>query len=64
VSANDNSASTTSQRITVISSPTSFDGNVIIVGAGAAGLGAAKKMEEKGISYQILEAIDHYGLGE
>lgn len=39
----------------------SFEGNVIIVGAGASGLAAAKKMEEEGISYQILEATEHYG---
>ena len=38
-----------------------FQGNVIIVGAGAAGLAAAKKLEEKGISYQILEATDRIG---
>lgn len=61
VAANDNSESTTSQTITVISPPTSFEGNVIIVGAGASGLAAAKKLEAQGISYQILEATDHYG---
>jgi len=38
-----------------------FDGKVIIVGAGAAGLAAAKKLEAAGIAYQILEATDHYG---
>ena len=38
-----------------------FQGNVIIVGAGAAGLAAAQKLEEKGISYQILEATDRLG---
>jgi len=38
-----------------------FQGNVIIVGAGASGLAAAKKLEEEGISYQILEAT--YKLG-
>ena len=38
-----------------------FQGNVIIVGAGAAGLAAAKKLEEKGIGYQILEATDKVG---
>jgi monoamine oxidase len=36
-------------------------GNVIIVGAGASGLAAAKKLEEAGISYQILEATDKLG---
>ena len=35
--------------------------NVIIIGAGAAGLAAAKKLEEAGYAYQILEATDHYG---
>ena len=35
--------------------------HVIIVGAGAAGLAAAKKLEEAGISYQILEATDRIG---
>ena len=38
-----------------------FQGNVIIVGAGASGLSAAKKLEEEGISYQILEATDKVG---
>ena len=38
-----------------------FQGNVIIVGAGASGLAAAKKLEEEGISYQILEATDKLG---
>ena len=41
--------------------PSTFDGKVLIVGAGAAGLAAAKKLEESGIAYQILEATDHYG---
>ena len=34
---------------------------VIIVGAGAAGLAAAKRFEASGVPYQILEATDHYG---
>jgi len=38
-----------------------FQGNVIIIGAGASGLAAAKKLEEEGISYQILEATDKLG---
>ncbi len=61
VAANDNCSNTTSQTITITSQSTSFNGNVIIVGAGAAGLAAAKKLEEAGIVYQILEATDHYG---
>ena len=38
-----------------------FQGNVIIVGAGASGLAAANKLEERGVSYQILEATDKFG---
>ena len=38
-----------------------FQGDVIIVGAGASGLAAAKKLEEEGISYQILEATNKLG---
>ncbi|MFT5603021.1 MAG: heterodisulfide reductase subunit A-like polyferredoxin, partial [Flavobacteriales bacterium] len=38
-----------------------FQGDVIIVGAGASGLAAAKKLEEEGISYQIFEATDKIG---
>ena len=39
--------------------PASVD--VIIVGAGASGLAAAKKLEEEGVNYQILEATDKLG---
>ena len=38
-----------------------FDGNVIIVGAGAAGLAAAKILEQNNINYTILEATNRYG---
>lgn len=38
-----------------------FKGKVIIVGAGAAGLSAAKVLEDSGVEYQILEATDRYG---
>lgn len=40
---------------------TNFNGKVIIIGAGASGLAAAKKCEEQGIDWEILEATDHYG---
>ena len=39
----------------------SFDGKVIIVGAGAAGMAAAKVLEQNNIEYTILEATDRYG---
>ena len=38
-----------------------YDGKVIIIGAGASGLAAAKIMERNNIDYQILEATDRYG---
>ncbi|WP_272149260.1 flavin monoamine oxidase family protein [Tenacibaculum aiptasiae] len=38
-----------------------FEGEVIIIGAGAAGLAAAKMLEGKGVNYKILEATNHYG---
>ncbi len=38
-----------------------IEAKVIIVGAGASGLAAAKKLEEQGINYQILEATDKVG---
>ncbi len=39
-----------------------FQGNVIIVGAVASELAAAKKLEEEEISYQILEATYKVGV--
>jgi monoamine oxidase len=44
----------------------SYDGEVIVVGAGAAGLAAARVLGENNVSYTILEATDRYGgrLGE
>lgn len=43
-----------------------YDGEVIVVGAGAAGLAAARVLDENNVSYTILEATDRYGgrLGE
>jgi hypothetical protein len=38
-----------------------FDGEVLIVGAGAAGLAAARVLEDNQIRYSILEATDRYG---
>ena len=39
----------------------SYQGKVIIVGAGASGLAAAKVLEQNNIDYLILEATDRYG---
>jgi len=39
----------------------SYDGKVIIIGAGAAGLYAAYMLKSKGIDFQILEASANYG---
>ena len=38
-----------------------FEGKVVIVGAGASGLAAAKILEQNNIEYVILEATDRYG---
>ena len=38
-----------------------YKGKVIIVGAGASGLAAAKVLEQNNIDYTILEASDRYG---
>ena len=38
-----------------------FDGEVIIVGAGASGLAAGRVLEENNIQYTILEATHQYG---
>ena len=35
--------------------------DVAIVGAGAAGLGAAREARERGLSYVVLEAMDRIG---
>ena len=39
----------------------SYQGKVIIVGAGASGLAASKVLEQNNIDYLILEATDRYG---
>jgi monoamine oxidase len=39
----------------------SYQGKVIIVGAGASGLAAAKVLEQNNIDYLIIEATDRYG---
>ena len=46
---------------TAIQKKYDFDGKVIIVGAGAAGLAAAKILEQNHIDYTILEATNRYG---
>ncbi|MFT7239355.1 MAG: monoamine oxidase [Cyclobacteriaceae bacterium] len=38
-----------------------YDGKVIIIGAGASGLAAAKVLEQNNIDYIILEATNRYG---
>ena len=35
--------------------------HIVIVGAGAAGLAAAKRLQDNGQSVQILAATDHFG---
>lgn len=42
-------------------SPTSFEGSVLIIGAGAAGMAAGHLLAQQGISFQILEAAPTYG---
>ena len=46
---------------TALNKTYSYEGKVIIVGAGASGLAAAKVLEQNNIDYQILEATDRYG---
>lgn len=38
-----------------------FNGQVLIIGAGAAGLYAGKLLQDRGIPFEILEAADRYG---
>ena len=46
---------------TALDRPYAYDGHVLIVGAGPAGLAAAKVMEQNGIDYTVLEATDRLG---
>lgn len=46
---------------TALNKSYNYQGKVIIVGAGAAGLAAAKVLEQNNIDYKILEASDRYG---
>ncbi len=39
-----------------------FSPNVLIIGAGLAGLCCARRLQERGVSFQILEAFG--GIGE
>ena len=39
----------------------SYSGEILIVGAGASGLAAAKVLEQNHIDYKIIEATDRYG---
>jgi monoamine oxidase len=43
-----------------------YDGEVIVIGAGAAGLAAARVLEDNDVRYTVLEATERYGgrLGE
>lgn len=38
-----------------------YGGEVVVVGAGAAGLAAARVLEDNGISYTVVEATNRYG---
>lgn len=44
-----------------ISTPTNFQGSVLIIGAGAAGLTAGHLLNQQGIDFTILEASSTYG---
>ena len=46
---------------TAINETYSYPGKVIIIGAGASGLAAAKILEQNNIEYSILEATNRYG---
>ena len=46
---------------TALERPYAYDGHVVIVGAGPAGLAAAKVMTQNGVSCTVLEATDRLG---
>ena len=48
-------------KTTALNKSYNYQGKVIIVGAGAAGLAAAKVLEQNNIDYTILEASERYG---
>jgi monoamine oxidase len=48
-------------KTTALDKTYKYDGKVIIIGAGAAGLAAAKVLQLNGIDYEILEATERYG---
>ncbi|RNC87862.1 MAG: amine oxidase [Winogradskyella sp.] len=51
----------TSYKSSEETSKSNFKGNVLIIGAGAAGLTAGHLLRQKGIEFQILEASSVYG---
>ena len=52
---------TTQPLLSAFSAPKDFKGNVLIIGAGAAGLSAGYLLQQQGIEFQILEASSQYG---
>ena len=50
-----------SHRSTNTNPTTNFEGNVLIIGAGAAGLTAGHLLNQQGVDFQILEASSTYG---
>ncbi|MDA9864031.1 FAD-dependent oxidoreductase [Flavobacteriales bacterium] len=46
---------------TALDRPYAYDGHVVVVGAGPAGLAAAKVMAQNGVSCTVLEATDRLG---
>ena len=48
-------------ELTALDKKYTYDGKIVIIGAGASGLAAAKILERNGIDYQIVEATGRYG---